>query len=88
MPTQNDENGLIIMKTTDEANAQDSKLSSQVDSGDNYFLMTSTADYFPVLRISNENGPVGSASPLCIHIQWAKTEQKKMIDMYRSVLGF
>jgi len=38
--------------------------------------------------VSQENGPVGSASPLCIHIQWAKVEQKKMIDMYRSVLGF
>jgi len=40
MPTQNDEHGLIIMKTTDEATAQDTKLNSKVDAGDNYFLMT------------------------------------------------
>ncbi len=40
MPTQNDEHGLIIMKTTDESNAQDSKLNNKVDAGDNYFLMT------------------------------------------------
>ncbi len=76
------------MKTTDEANKQDSKLGSKVDIGDNYFLMTDTSDYFPVLRVSQENGPIGSASPLCIHLDWAKNEHKKIVDMYRSVLGF
>lgn len=52
MPSQNDEAGIIIMKTTDEANKQDSKLGSKVDVGDNYFLMTDTSDYFPVMRVS------------------------------------
>jgi hypothetical protein len=52
MPSQNDEAGVIIMKTTDESNKQDSKLGSKVDVGDNYFLMTDTTDYFPVMRVS------------------------------------
>lgn len=52
MPSQNDEAGIIIMKTTDEANQQDSKLNTKVDLDDNYFLMTQTSDYFPVLRVS------------------------------------
>ena len=76
------------MKTTDEANKQDSKLGSKVDLGENYFLMTETSDYFPVLRVSQDNGPVGSASPQCIHLDWAKSEHKKMVDQYRSVLNF
>lgn len=52
MPSQNDEAGIIVMKTTDEANKQDSKLGTKVDIGDSYFLMTETSDYFPVLRVS------------------------------------
>lgn len=74
MPSQNDEAGLIMMKSTNEANAQEAYLGTKVDVGDNYFLVTETTDYFPVLRIDKDHGPVGSATPLCIHIDWARYE--------------
>ena len=76
------------MKWTNEANAQEAYLGTKVDVGDNYFVVSDTADYFPVLKLDKDHGPFGSASPLCVHLDWAKIEQKRMIDMYRSVLGF
>lgn len=88
MPSQNDEAGLIQMRYTNEENAEQAKLGTKVDIGDSYFLVTETADYFPVLRIDKDHGPYGSASPLCIHIDWAKKEQRRMVDMYKSVIGF
>ena len=88
IPSQNDESGVVIMKSTNEDNAEESQLGSKVDANDNYFLFTDTADYFPVLRIDKDHGPFGSAAPLCIHLDWSKYEQRKMVDMYKSVLGF
>lgn len=88
IPSQNDEGGFVVMKSTNENNAEEDKLGEKVDVGDNYFLFTETADYFPVLRIDKEHGPFGSASPICIHLDWAKFEQRKMYDMYHSVLDF
>jgi hypothetical protein len=88
MPSQNDEAGLMMMKWTNEENEQQAYLGAKVEVGDNYFLVTDTKDYFPVLRIDLEYGPYGSASPICIHIDWAKTEHKRMVDMYKSVLNF
>lgn len=88
IPSQNDESGVVNMKSTNEDNAEEANLGNKVDREDNYFLVTDTQDYFPVLRISKDYGPFGSASPLCIHIDWAKYEQRKMVDMFKSVLGF
>lgn len=76
------------MRWTNEENAQEANLGAKVDVGDNYFLVQQTQDYFPVLNLDQNHGPFGSASPLCIHIDWARQEQKKMVDMYKSVLGF
>ena len=76
------------MKWTNEANAQEAYLNEKVDQGDNYFLVTETSDYFPVLKLDKEHGPFGSAQSLCIHLDWAKYEQKRMVDMYKTVRGF
>ncbi len=51
MPSQNDEAGILIMKWTNEENAQEAYLGDKVDLGDNYFLVTQTQDYFPVLNL-------------------------------------
>lgn len=88
MPSNNDEQGLIQMKWTNEQNAQEAYLGKKVDVGDNYFLFSDTADYFPVLRIDSNHGPFGNAAPLCVHLDWNRVEQKRMVDMYKSVLGF
>lgn len=76
------------MKSTNEANSQDEYLGAKVSTDDNYFTVADTTDYFPVLRLDQDHGPTGNALDLCIHLDWAKTEQKKMVDMYRSVYGF
>jgi len=49
-------------------------LGKKVDVGDNYFLFTETADYFPVMSLDKDHGPFGSASQLCVHLDWAKVE--------------
>ena len=68
------------MKWTDEENEEEKYLGTKVDKGDNYFLVTQTSDYFPVLRLDKDHGPFGSASPLCIHLDWTRKEQRKMVD--------
>jgi hypothetical protein len=62
------------MKWTNEVNAQEALLGEKVDIGDNYFLFTETADYFPVMSLDKDHGPFGSASQLCVHLDWAKAE--------------
>jgi len=37
MPSQNDEQGIILMQWTDESNAQEKQLGDKVDVGDHYF---------------------------------------------------
>ena len=59
---------MIIMKRTNEVNEQESKLGTKVDLGDNYFLFTETAEYFPVLRFNPDYVPFGNAMPFCIHL--------------------
>lgn len=72
MPSENDESGFKLMKSTNEDNSEESKLGEKVDTNDNYFLVQETADYFPVFRLDKEQGPIGSALPLCVHIDWAR----------------
>lgn len=72
MPSQNDESGLLLMKSTNEDNSEKGKLGEKVDADDSYFLVQDTADYFPVLRLDKDHGPIGNALPLCIHIDWAR----------------
>jgi hypothetical protein len=38
MPSQNDEQGIIIMKWTNDSNAEEKKLGNKVDVGDSYFF--------------------------------------------------
>jgi hypothetical protein len=40
IPSQNDEAGFVVMGSTNEDNAEDSRLGDKVDKEDNYFLFT------------------------------------------------
>ncbi|CDW91621.1 UNKNOWN [Stylonychia lemnae] len=88
MPSQNDEQGIIMMHWTDEQNAQEKQLGDKVDLGDHYFLFQDTQFYFPVLKYNPDYVPFGDAASFCIHLQWIKRDMRRMYDMYKTVQGF
>lgn len=68
MPSQNDEQGIILMRRTNQSNAEESWLGSKVDVGDNYFYYSKTTDYFPVLKYNPDYVPFGDAASFCLHL--------------------
>ena len=39
-----------------------------------YFGFDTTAGYFPTLRFTDLNVPLGSAKPYCLHIDWIRKD--------------
>ena len=76
---------MILMQWTDKANGLDNELGQKVDVGDHYFLWQDTKDYFPTLRFDEQFMPFGNSKPMCLHLEWAKRDMRKMLDMYKSV---
>jgi hypothetical protein len=79
---------MIMMGTSNVANAEMTELGDKVEKGDNYFTYQETTDYFPVLRYNEDYVPFGDSASFCINLQWIKHDMKRMYDMYKQVQNF
>jgi hypothetical protein len=79
---------MIIMEKTKGSSSEDSYLNTDIDAEASYFMYSDMTSYFPTLKVSAENAPIGSSGVYCIHLRWIKKEMAKVIDMYKHVQGF
>ena len=88
MPSQVNEGNMILMEWTEFDSKEEGKLSSNVGADDYFFFFNDTKDLFPTLRYEEEYVPMGDAKTYCVHLDWIRRDQKRMLDMYHSVTNF
>ena len=50
-----------------------------------YFMFDNTATSFPEITLNESTVPVGTAKPICAHLDWISKSKSKMTDRYFSV---
>ena len=81
---------MILMLWTDQSSSEDDELSQggKTDVGEHYYYFNETNEYFPSLHYNEDNVPIGSATPFCLHIEWIRKDMRKMYNLYKRVQNF
>lgn len=79
------EGNMIVMDRAQGSTATDDSLSDDIDADAQYFTFHDLTNYFPTLKVSSDNAPLGNSGKWCIHLRWIKKEMSAMLDMYKHV---